>query len=448
MPSAVSGSQSLRLVSAALDALESIPAWSGVTNSPASSDLDAAPSAHCAVKAGRRLDYTHRKVRKGELKTLALRDAVRGVATRTWESAYRLAEGFRVVGAPPVCLTPGVNLSQPFGSWHVAYFEQAAILGGLVEAKPPQVLEVEPTPYVGVFAPGMSSHGHTISCSGTVVTAGGCLWEFRAPSPLPWSARREHMVVTLCDEWCKGYYHFSHEHLPRVAFVYDRLAAGDATLALSHRMNTFQRQFFVDILRIPKIIEGGTVVANLTLHPTPMRCGNTFTLELHYFRSIVFRQLQLQRPAATSPIRLLFAERGRGSRMASNYDAIKKAVTELLKQRGVAFSTTRGTEHAKDQVALFHAADVVLGPHGANLANAMYMRRGGHLIEMASMMKGNMCYYSTALRVGLTFHFIPHLKGKDDPYTLDPALVVRHVDLAINATQQNRDALRKGAGLL
>ena len=34
-----------------------------------------------------------------------------------------------------------------------------------------------------------------------------------------------------------------------------------------------------------------------------------------------------------------------------------------------------------DQIQLFHAASIVIGPHGAGLTNAMFMKKGSVLME-------------------------------------------------------------------
>jgi capsular polysaccharide biosynthesis protein len=237
--------------------------------------------------------------------------------------------------------------------------------------------------------------------------------------------------VTLCDAWCKGYYHFTHEHLPRVALVHPLLVSGQAALALPQAMNEFQRQFFVEVLGIKRILTGA-VRGDTVLHPSPMRCGNTFSGTLHLFRRLALSRLNVSfaDPAPDRKLRLVFAERSKGSRMASNYALIKQHIIDRFDAE-VEFATTGGREHVAKQVVMFAKADIVLGPHGANIANSMFMRPGAHVIEMASLAKGNMCYYTTAVRVGLHYHLVPHMKGKDAAYTLDEAVVAEHVAVAV-----------------
>jgi hypothetical protein len=370
-----------------------------------------------------------------------LRDEMRAGATSFWE-VEALASPKPVLGDVPLCFTPGVDLSRPFGSWKTAYHPTAKVLSDVALAKSPQVLAAELPPYVGVFAPGFSVSGYSVACDGTAWTTGGCLWELSAPSQIPWQPAKFELAVSLCDSWCKGYYHFSHEHLPRVALVYDLLESGDATLVLPYAMNSFQKQFFVDILGIKRIFTGSASAAVL-LHPSPMRCGNTFSGTLHLFRQIVFRRLGLGNMNVTSAtgrkMRLVFAERSKGSRMPSNYQAIKASIERRFAHQ-VEFATTQGREATEAQVRLFHTADIVLGPHGANLANMMFMRPGTHVVEMASLAKGNMCYYTTAVRVGLVYHLVPHHQGKDARYDLDAEVVERHVAHALAALSEKHHA--------
>ena len=47
-----------------------------------------------------------------------------------------------------------------------------------------------------------------------------------------------------------------------------------------------------------------------------------------------------------------------------------------------AFRVVNGTAlKLVDQIHLFHAASIVVGPHGAGLTNAMFMKKGSVLME-------------------------------------------------------------------
>lgn len=428
----------------------------------------------CESRAVKRREYTHRKKRKNELGTVELSQTVRAEAdgcieffpssvqrngSKPWIESLRL-----VVNPKPIVLDSSVDLSVPFGSWKASFQNETSTLlnfdakvdgEGQLTPKPPQIIEVEPNPLVGLFRYGLVHMGHVMSCEGNVYTSGGCLWDSsgirRAAERHPSSTSTQGSVaIALCDPWCKGYYHFTHEHLPRIALVHQLLTDDNskAQLVLAHSPNEFQVQFFVDILGIKKSrIVSSSTRAHVAVYPTPQRCGNTMTHLLLLFRSLVFRRLNLpfrddagffSNPRNRMPRRgsskllLLFAERSKGSRMPRNYFTIKKRLVSEFGDR-LDFNTTLGREHVEYQVRLFHDADIVLGPHGANLANVMFMHPHSHVIEMASYAKGNLCYYSTASRLALRHHLVLHMKGKDDAYELDYVLVADHVRYALKA---------------
>ena len=119
--------------------------------------------------------------------------------------------------------------------------------------------------------------------------------------------------------------------------------------------------------------------------------------------------------------------------MPKNYADIKAALVKHLQPLNASFDSIAGDDTVAQQIRRFYHADVVVGPHGANLANMMFMRKGAHVLEMASRSKGNMCYYTTACRIGLVHHLLLHSKGKDEAYTLEAADVIAHVDIALKS---------------
>lgn len=411
-----------------------------------------------------KVDYSHRVKRKGEYTTLGLYHKVQQVA-RDGKDFFAFGETLPdILNQEPVQLSGEFDLSEPFGSWSTSFLPlnatiQADILHGKHKAKregkqkrtgqwlrifhPPQRLEPQPPPFVALFHNAVVSHGHVVSCDGNVLTAGGCLWDFHLPAiASSKDVHREPVAISLCDEWCKGYYHFTHEHLPRVAVVHRLLMErNDTKLVLSHSPTGFQRQFLSDILGIPpaQIVHGKAVLGHTVVYPTPMRCGNTFTSMLYLMRRIVYDRMDLgEGPTlsdGSSKIRLLFAERKHLSRMPKNYPALKQRLMHEF-ESDVEFDTTQGDTSARQQIEMFHKADIVVGPHGANIANMMWMRHGTHVIEMASRRKGNMCYYATASRINVTHHLVLHNKGKDASYELAYEYLQKHVALAVARLKQ------------
>lgn len=430
-------------------------------------------SATCGYMASKRhgqlksVDYSHRVKRKGEYSTSELYQHIKQLAGRFVEFGNAIPV---VVNQYPVQLSSEFDLAVAFGSWGTKF---APVPGALVPqfydnvgktvapvSRPahrstpsvwlksyhsPQRVDAQPPAFVAMFHDAVVSHGHVVTCKGDVLTAGGCLWDFHLPAIHDTKdVHSESVAVALCDEWCKGYYHFTHEHLPRLAVVHRLLLErNDTKLVLSHSPNGFQRQFLTEVLGIPatRIIHGKAVLGDTVVYPQPMRCGNTFTTMLYLIRRIVYDRLDLGEgltiptggvadSAAPPKLRLLFAERKHLSRMPTNYFELK-AQLERDFEEDFTFTTTVGESDARHQIELFHQADVVVGPHGANIANMMWMRHGTHVIEIASRRKGNMCYYATASRINVTHHLVLHDKGKDAKYSLPYDYLKSHVAHAL-----------------
>lgn len=419
-----------------------------------------------------KVDYSHRVKRKGEYSTMGLFEKVKDVAGNGKDMFSFGAPLPDLLNREPVQLSSEFDLSEPFGSWSTSFLP---VNSSSVEHReeeqdgkkkhksskkspnnnnwmhifhPPQRLEPQPPPSAAMFHNAVVSHGHVVTCDGNVLTAGGCLWDFHLPAiSSSKDVHKEAAAISLCDEWCKGYYHFTHEHLPRVAVVHRLLMErNDTKLVLSHSPTGFQRQFLSDILGIApdQIVHGKAVLGHTVVYPTPMRCGNTFTSMLYLLRRIVYTRMDLgEGPTLADPnakLKVLFAERKHLSRMPKNYPELKQRLMHEF-ESDVEFETTQGDTNARQQIELFHKADIVVGPHGANIANMMWMRHGTHVIEMASRRKGNMCYYATASRINVTHHLVMHNKGKDASYVLEYDYLQKHLKYAIAALKHAATAL-------
>ncbi|KAH9601532.1 Glycosyltransferase 61 [Trypanosoma melophagium] len=367
----------------------------------------------------------------------------------------------------PVVLSKSFNITQPFGKWK-AFFRDSTFtyvtlpvdsdsvysdkLGHgermrLVRKLYPgaQYQPPQPPMYVVAFPNAVVSVGHVITCGGNVYTAGGCLrhWYLPAINKSEQIGWRD-VVVPICDEWCRGYFHFTHDHLLRLATVYKVLMEReDAVLVIQSRFRGFQKQWLTDVLGIPSsriLYSKLPVHGRLVLYPIPETCGGLFSHLLYAMRAIVFERLHLTPllPINERKLHFFFAERKGLSRMPSNYYGLKKEIMREYKDMFVFGDNAAGDINVSEQVRAFQQADIVLGPHGANLANVMWMRSGTHLIEFMAYSYGNMCYYNTASRVNVTHHAILHRGGKDTKYTLDYAYLKRHIDFAINSFKKSQ----------
>eukprot|EP01062_Namystynia_karyoxenos_P016777 TRINITY_DN16176_c0_g1_i1.p1 TRINITY_DN16176_c0_g1~~TRINITY_DN16176_c0_g1_i1.p1 ORF type:complete len:354 (+),score=105.27 TRINITY_DN16176_c0_g1_i1:758-1819(+) len=279
----------------------------------------------------------------------------------------------------------------------------------------PQVLPPQPAAWVAAARDAWVHGGNVYSCR-WALHGGGCMQEFTEFPAHPRTARQ---VVALCDSWCSGYFHFVHEHLPRVALVLDELRRSPDTLVTVPSAR-FASEYLVGLLGLREeqlvrqtwrggAANGGDVLAARVLLPMPQPCGAAFLAPVLLLRRAVFAALGLSHTAERPAPTLLVAARRRG-RTAANWGAVVERLCAGL--RCARFGNASAP--VAEQVRLFNSVGAVFGPHGANLANLIWMKHGSGLVEVVSRREGNMCYYVAATRLGIRHHFLLHSGEKDD----------------------------------
>lgn len=119
------------------------------------------------------------------------------------------------------------------------------------------------------------------------------------------------------------------------------------------------------------------------------------------------------------------------------------AVLEALAPWGFEVITP-GQASLMEQIRAFDAAEIIVGPHGAGLANAIYARGGGALIELFSEYTLNAIFWNVAALAGLDYGYVvgssfdqDHALTDQDgswngPYVVDAAAVAEAVRRALN----------------
>ena len=88
----------------------------------------------------------------------------------------------------------------------------------------------------------------------------------------------------------------------------------------------------------------------------------------------------------------------------------------------------------RDQMALFSQADIILGPHGAGLANMLWCQTGSSVIEFPLVPYANRNLGMLAMASGMDYHLLPeisanyHLKYRVTGAGVDAAVaLLRHI---------------------
>ena len=83
-----------------------------------------------------------------------------------------------------------------------------------------------------------------------------------------------------------------------------------------------------------------------------------------------------------------------------------------------------------DQVALFHRAECVVGPHGAGLTNLLFCRSGTPVIEIGTPYRPWACFYEIAHHRGLDYHL--HMASPTRVRHFNPQSGVGDSDLRVD----------------
>jgi capsular polysaccharide biosynthesis protein len=207
----------------------------------------------------------------------------------------------------------------------------------------------------------------------------------------------EHGILGVQD-WANNYFHWMTEMLPRIA-------------AMHHQDPDFPVLIPSNYLNYPFIVESLSQL-NIDFKPFDLR----YTLKVNTLKAIevphvgrfnealmhFFRGKFLQGFAPVSqPFRLLYISRDRAKRRKiTNEDD----VFELLASKGFEKVSLENMP-LKNQVKLFQEALVVIGCHGAGLANIMFMQKNQNIIELKSNNNNYWCYFSLARVFGLKYYY-------------------------------------------
>eukprot|EP00668_Euglena_longa_P047269 GGOE01063109.1.p1 GENE.GGOE01063109.1~~GGOE01063109.1.p1 ORF type:complete len:469 (+),score=84.79 GGOE01063109.1:56-1408(+) len=343
-------------------------------------------------------------------------DRLRAAGVRMFSSGNGTPPARRV---PPISFSP--NPITPQDTWLHAIW------------RPWSIVPSEPPPFVVVFRNVWVKGGWVLDCH-RAFTTGACFQDdahvhsVRNPQ---FFAR----AVVLGDEWAHGYFHFTNEQLPRVAIMYDALKA-DPTIKIMSPSNAFARSFLEDVLGfnhsrlIPHMAEYQFGTA---YYPSPSVCGNGLLQPLLLLRQIVFRRLNLSdtMPLVPHQPTVLFPLRN-DSRQPLNHD-------EMVASCRRRFPNVRFWEQnfrdwpARKQIEAFNSVDIVVGAHGANLANIVFMRFQSTVVEFVPGLTCNPCYYTLAARLGMDYRMIvvPN-RAQRQRNTVSEDEVIQHLATALH----------------
>jgi capsular polysaccharide biosynthesis protein len=132
------------------------------------------------------------------------------------------------------------------------------------------------------------------------------------------------------------------------------------------------------------------------------------------------------------PERWLYATRGANVRGIENEREMMAALGtlgfEMIDWSGLTFA---------EQVQLASEAAVLVGPHGANLTNCLFMREGALLIELRALGDAhNNCYYALANSVGVQYGYSLHSFTDGGRFLVDMPTLMHDVARLLDLSRQ------------
>jgi len=239
-------------------------------------------------------------------------------------------------------------------------------------------------------------------------------------SHLPRPRSTPHTVAVLTTGTNQNYYHWLTEALPRLD-LYERSGLPiDCFYAPIH--TRFQRETLA-LLGIPR---DRIVPATCQTHLVPARLvASSFHGGLSRVKAdFLFRRLTAHLTPWAGPAPRIFIAR-RGPRSIVNEREVLRALQPL------GFRCCRlETMSLAEQVAVFHRAECVVGPHGAGLTNLLFCRSGTQVIELGTPYRPWACFYEIAHHRGLDYHL--HMASPWHVRHFDPETAIGDSDMRVD----------------
>ena len=251
---------------------------------------------------------------------------------------------------------------------------------------------------------------------------------------LPRLENRAGRFALICTGRAWNYYHWLNDCLPRLRWL-EEAGVRDCQLLLPEKLQPFHHQT-LDALGIPpgRRVTAGRAhwrLEELWVSSLPCEEAQSSAPASRWLRERLLAGL----PPADRPLpRRIYISR----LLASKRRLLNEVqIMERLERRGIVPVQTE-TLSVAEQARLFEQADLVVAPHGAGLANILFMRPGARVLELLPILKPKTCYVSLAAAMGVRYACVtdapdartPEPFGKQPD--LDFTLPVERIDEALD----------------
>lgn len=220
--------------------------------------------------------------------------------------------------------------------------------------------------------------------------------------------------ASLISHWCRGYFHWITDALPRIA-VLEATGFADAELIVPVPLPAWRRRSLelvgVDASRLTPFTDH--LSTDVLIWPRPVSAtGHPPAWACRWLRERV-GEAPSRRPL--DPRRLYLTRRDMQRRRVANEDDVWRVLEPLGFE-----AIEPGTLTLDEQIALFAAAEIVVAPHGGALTNILF-GDGMTVVELFAPTYINTCYYGLAARCGHRYRFLIGTAAGDSDMHIDPS---------------------------
>ena len=266
-------------------------------------------------------------------------------------------------------------------------------------------------------------------------------------------------VALVFDQWsADNYYHWMVESLPRLLLVQEKYP--DCLLLIPEPAPGYVRRTvsllgFNRVLPLRRKTEEIVKVANLVLPElvyyyeeqeyinlfgtvrSEVADSGSFTEAgngLQHQELIAVVRQKLLKGFAGTPVhagRRIYVSRSRQkTRRLSN----EQSIQPLLEKYGFETVYFEGMTF-DEQVSLMLETEILLGVHGANMVNILFLQAGARVVEMMNKDHLNDAYYLMSSSIGLPYFSVPCAMADKSIHLTDDTVKLNDADLEVNVTQ-------------
>ena len=236
-------------------------------------------------------------------------------------------------------------------------------------------------------------------------------------------------LALVHDQWTRAnYYHWLVDALPRLLVLRDHCPSARLIMPLPIPAHVAQTAQLLGFTHLVPLAEAEIVKANILLVPERVA-------PLGYQNPNLLRRLRAEittklfpKASLGSPTRRIYVSRSRQQIRRLANEAAVLAVLERHQFECVYFEEMSFAE----QVALMQQTVVLLGVHGANLANLVFLPAGSQVVELMNEDKflklgnanfENLIYYRMSAILELPYFAVPCQTAPEQPPTNDADIV-------------------------